>query len=151
MLQEITQQLTSAHPDVEVIWNIWPLSMFVWTIFRFPLNVLFALFYVPLAWTWYLWNMFWETVTAFIGFPVFNQILGYFIGPINLIALFTILIPFVNLVTIPLAAIATGFYVFVLWGESQALTIPWWMTVVGVPLVIGGSVGAIFAVLSATT
>ena len=92
--------------------------MFVWTIIRFPLNVLFALFYVPLAWTWYLWNMFWESITAFIGFPIMNQLIGWVVGPINFISFFTFLIPFVNLITIPVALLADGFYLFVLWGES---------------------------------
>ena len=59
------------HPDVEVIWNIFPLNIVVWSIFRVPLNILFFWLYLPLMWTWWLWNWVWENSTeVFVVFPI---------------------------------------------------------------------------------
>ena len=152
MLEEIANQLASTHPDVEVIWNIWPLSMFVWTIFRFPLNVLFALFYIPFAWTWYLWNFFWQSLTVFLGFPVVNNLYQFFIfWPVNLFAFFTTLIPFVNLLTWGLAAVVWLGWFFIIFAEGQSITLPYWGVVIGVPATIGGIVGAVTSTSSSSS
>ena len=52
------------HPDVSVFWNIWPFPIFVWTIFRVPLNILFFPIYFFTWWIWQLWNLIPEIIES---------------------------------------------------------------------------------------
>ena len=58
-----TTALLDHHPDVDIIWNIFPLNLVVLSAFRVPLNFFFFWLYIPFMWTWWLWNLFWETLT----------------------------------------------------------------------------------------
>ena len=75
--------LDTMHPDVDIIWNIWPLTLIIWWPIRVPLNFLFAILYVPLAWTWYGWDLFWETITGTI-FGFFMGIFGAIVAALGL-------------------------------------------------------------------
>ena len=55
------------HPDVNIIWNIWPISLGVWTIIRVPLNIFFFWLYIPFGWIFWLWNFVMETTTYWYG------------------------------------------------------------------------------------
>ena len=100
------------HPDVEIIWNIWPLSMFVWTIWRYPLNHLFFFLYIPFAWTWYLWNLFWEGIIEFALLPVFMVLLLAFNIIMTLLSVFIIPLPFAISGWMVFGSLALGFWQF---------------------------------------
>ena len=55
------------HPNLTLIWNYWPFSMFFWTPVRMSLNLLFSPINLLLWWIPLLWNLFTET-TFFILF-----------------------------------------------------------------------------------
>tara|TARA_B110000285_G_C14999107_1_gene550478 strand:- start:199 stop:573 length:375 start_codon:yes stop_codon:yes gene_type:complete len=68
---DTTAMLDFQHPDVDIIWNIFPLNLVVWGIFRVPLNMMFFGIYIPWMWTWWLWNLLWESLMALvIVFPI---------------------------------------------------------------------------------
>ena len=102
----------STHPDVGIIWNIWPLSMFVWTVFRVPLNIFFGIFYVPLAWTWWLWNLFWESILELGVLPIFMSLLGLINIGLTFLSVFIIPIPFAMVGWLIFATIFIGFWQF---------------------------------------
>ena len=49
------------HPEVEVLWNVWPFTIFFWTPVRLVLNFFFLFLDIPLFFMWYPWNLFAET------------------------------------------------------------------------------------------
>ena len=64
MLDTINQ-IAKTHPDISLIWNIWPLTILVWTPVRVFLNGLFFLLYFWVWWWPFLWNLLLETGVAF--------------------------------------------------------------------------------------
>ena len=65
------------HPEVSVFWNIWPFPLIVWSIFRVPLNIIFFPVYIPLAWTWQLWN-FVPELMEYISLTMFGTLFFVF-------------------------------------------------------------------------
>ena len=70
MLEQIV-----SHPDVELIWNIWPLSVVVITPIREALNFLFALINIWVWWVPVLWNLLLENGTFLIASIIFGIML----------------------------------------------------------------------------
>ena len=54
-------------PQVETIWNFWPLPIFVWTILRVPLNILFGIIYILTFVPMYIWNFLPEQIGFWFG------------------------------------------------------------------------------------
>ena len=61
------------YPEVELIWNIWPLTNSFLMPVRVFLNMLFFPFYFFLWWIPVLWNLFWETLEF-----IFWTVVGFF-------------------------------------------------------------------------
>ena len=109
-------------PSVDTIWNFWPLPIFVWTILRVPLNLLFGLIYIFTFIPQALWNF----VPEQIGYGVVGWSNWWFLwgtGVANwCIALFTF-----GLGTIPaliFGAIDWTIYIVVEILRNQMTTIP---------------------------
>ena len=109
MLDNIT---SLHHPDVSIIWNIWPFSMFVWTIWRVPLNHLLFFIYYPLLPFWYLWNLVWEGIIEFACLPVFMVLLLAFNLVATVLSVFIIPIPFAMSGWMVFCSLALGFWQF---------------------------------------
>ena len=132
-------------PQVDTIWNFWPLPFFVWTIIRLPLNFLFGIIYTVTFIPQSLWNLMpeqigiWVTNFFVYGFLLIAGIFGF------CITFFTFGLGFIPAVIFNFVEwVIAGFFIFI---ESQVYTIPsqlfaWflWFAVW-----IGGSVGLIFA------
>ena len=103
------------HPDVDMIWNVWPFTLIFWMPYRLLLNLVFGAIYIPLAWTWYFWDLFWESFTGAIfwlimAIDVLNNVLlflfSWLIFPIPLLILglliqFFVVTVYLNTVTLP--------------------------------------------------
>ena len=50
--------LIDHHPNVDIIWNFFPLSLLVWNPIRAALNFIFGILYVPFLPVIILWNLF---------------------------------------------------------------------------------------------
>ena len=58
--------------NVAIIWNFWPLSMFIWTPIRLGLNILIFPAYLLTGWIPMTWNFIFET--AFFTLNIFLDI-----------------------------------------------------------------------------
>ena len=54
------------HPNIEIIWNFFPLELFVWNPIRAVLNVFFLVFYIPALPIITLWNFGPEAFTMIV-------------------------------------------------------------------------------------
>merc|ERR1740130_1841949 len=52
------ESVISQHPAVDIIWNFFPLDMFIWNPFRGILNAIFIVFYIPCLPFIAIWNLF---------------------------------------------------------------------------------------------
>ena len=80
----------SNHPNVELFWNIWPISLLVWLPFRWILNFIIFPIYIFTWWVPFGSNLIFETL-----FAVFQTVVGalffLFTMPLNLIPFYPLL------------------------------------------------------------
>ena len=64
MLESPISELSKmTYPNVDIIWNFFPLTLIVWNPFRAILNAIFFIVYIPFLPFITLWNFFPETFT----------------------------------------------------------------------------------------
>ena len=116
----------TSHPNVDVIWNVWPLTLIVWMPYRLLFNVVFMYFYVPMSWSWFLWDLFWESLTAvfFWLFYMIPEILTLLVLALSSWLLFPI----------PLFIIGSFITGLQITAWALTVTVPTWIVWLGVGL-----------------
>ena len=125
------------HPDVDMVWNIWPFTLIVWMPYRLLLNIVFSAIYFPSWWLWYGWDLFWESFTGAI-----------FWGVMSLDVLNNILLFLLSWLIFPIPLLILGCLIqfFVVTVYLNTVTLPTWITWLTPPLftiaaIVGTTIG----------
>ena len=120
------ETLIAEHPSVDIIWNFFPISLFVWNPIRGMLNLIFMIFYIPCLPLIIIWNLFPEgfimiTINSVLillmgGIVWFAKIYNvntttfwWFYGTLAGIDLLLFTLP-TNLITQPINIVITAFW-----------------------------------------